>query len=134
MRATRVNVGCSRDLFAGARRVASAVGKQAVTGAVAVHPLGLAGDEQADPSVHGGLAKASWAYPVEHQAFWRTVQAQAGVSRCDEAPAPCRLGTWARTSIWRACSSPAFAVGPGRRDVRIDAPFRASTPGARVGP
>jgi MOSC domain-containing protein YiiM len=37
---------------------------------VAVHTLGLAGDEQADPSVHGGLSKAVYAYPTEHMAFW----------------------------------------------------------------
>ncbi len=134
MRVTSVNVGCARDLVVGARRVASAIGKQAVTGPVALRPLGLPGDEQADPSVHGGLAKAIDAYPVEHQAFWRTVRAQAGVSRWDEALAPCRRGTWARTSIWKAYSSLAFTVRPGPREVRIDALFRARTPGARVGP
>lgn len=33
--------------------------------------LGIAGDEQADPSVHGGLFKAVYCYPNEHYAFWR---------------------------------------------------------------
>ena len=47
------------------------------TAPVEVRPLGLAGDEQADPSVHGGLAKAVYAYPVEHYPFWQTVRAQA---------------------------------------------------------
>ena len=92
MRVTSVNVGRSRSLVVGARSVASAIGKQPVTGPVAVHPLGLAGDEQADLSVHGGLAKALYAYPVEHHAFWRTVRAQAGVSPWDEALAPGSLG------------------------------------------
>ncbi|HEU5295665.1 MAG TPA: MOSC domain-containing protein [Burkholderiaceae bacterium] len=32
-----------------------------------------------DPSVHGGLSKAVYAYPAEHYAFWQTVRAQAGV-------------------------------------------------------
>lgn len=134
MRVTSVNVGRSRDLVVGARRVASAIVKQAVTGPVAVHPLGLPGGEQADPSVHGGLTKAIYAYPVEHHAFWRTVRAQAGMSPWDEALAPCSLGTWARTSIWKAVSSLAFTLGPGPREVRIDALFRPRTPGARVGP
>ena len=35
-----------------------------------VEPLGIAGDEQADLSVHGGLDKAVYLYPHEHYAFW----------------------------------------------------------------
>lgn len=33
--------------------------------------LGLQGDEQADLSVHGGLNKAVYCYPLEHYAFWK---------------------------------------------------------------
>ena len=55
----------------------SGIRKRARDGAVAVGPLGLAGDEQADPSVHGGLSKAVYAYPQEHYAFWSTVRGQA---------------------------------------------------------
>jgi MOSC domain-containing protein YiiM len=33
--------------------------------------LNLDGDAQADLSVHGGLSKAVYAYPVEHYEFWR---------------------------------------------------------------
>jgi MOSC domain-containing protein YiiM len=51
--------------------VPSAIVKRAVPGSVLVGPLGLAGDEQADPTVHGGLEKAVYAYPSEHYAFWR---------------------------------------------------------------
>jgi len=50
---------------------------------VAVGPMGVAGDEQADTSVHGGLSKAVYAYPVEHYPFWQTVRAQAGVAGWD---------------------------------------------------
>jgi MOSC domain-containing protein YiiM len=57
--------------------------KRAVEGPVAVHLLGLEGDEQADPSVHGGISKAVYAYPQEHCAFWQTVRAQAGVAAWD---------------------------------------------------
>lgn len=57
----------------------SGIRKRARPEAVAVGPLGLAGDEQADPSVHGGLAKAVYAYPQEHYAFWATVRGQAKV-------------------------------------------------------
>lgn len=58
----------------------SAIRKRARTGAVAVGPLGLEGDEQADPTVHGGPAKAVYAYPQEHYAFWQTVRGQAKVA------------------------------------------------------
>lgn len=39
---------------------------------IAVGRLGLAGDEQSDLTVHGGLEKAIYAYPAEHYAFWQT--------------------------------------------------------------
>ncbi|RZJ10500.1 MAG: MOSC domain-containing protein [Rubrivivax sp.] len=57
----------------------SAIRKRPREGRVAVHSLGLDGDEQADLSVHGGLSKAVYAYPHEHYAFWTTVRAQAKV-------------------------------------------------------
>jgi MOSC domain-containing protein YiiM len=60
--------------------VLTAFHKQPVSGAVAVGRLGLAGDEQADPSVHGGLTKAVYAYPHEHYAVWQTLRAQAGLA------------------------------------------------------
>lgn len=85
MRLASLNVSPAQPLRIGARTVMSGIGKRAVEGARAVAPLGLEGDEQADPSVHGGLAKAVYAYPAEHYAFWRTVRAQARVSLWDEA-------------------------------------------------
>lgn len=59
--------------------VPSAIRKRAVDGEVGVHELGLDGDAQADQRVHGGPAKAVYAYPSEHYPFWQTVRAQAGV-------------------------------------------------------
>lgn len=85
MRLASLNVSPAQPLRIGARTVMSGIGKRAVEGARAVAPLGLEGGEQADPSVHGGLAKAVYAYPAEHYAFWRTVRAQARVSLWDEA-------------------------------------------------
>ena len=75
MKIISVNVGIVAPLFVKAegnsQTVRSAIRKQAVTGKVAVRPLGLTGDEQADLSVHGGLDKAVYAYPGEHYAFWQ---------------------------------------------------------------
>ena len=79
------------------RRVLTAIGKQPVStlaqpDRIEVRAMGLAGDEQADLSVHGGLSKAVYAYPVEHHAFWQTVRAQAGVQTWGEALPPGSLG------------------------------------------
>ncbi len=60
--------------------VMSGIRKHTVSGPVEVRPLGLAGDEQADLTVHGGLAKAVYAYPIEHYEFWRQQQAAIGGS------------------------------------------------------
>lgn len=49
----------------------SAIGKLPVTDAVAVGPMGLAGDEQADRTVHGGIDKAIHHYPADHYPWWR---------------------------------------------------------------
>ena len=66
--------------------------KGAVSGPVAVGPLGLAGDEQADLSVHGGLSKAVYALPSEHLAWWQQQRQARGVTLFDEALAPGYLG------------------------------------------
>jgi MOSC domain-containing protein YiiM len=87
-----VQVGKARLIDAGGRRVLSAIGKAVVHGPVAVGVLGLEGDEQADPSVHGGLTKAVYAYPVEHYPVWRTLRAQARAARWDEALPPGAFG------------------------------------------
>jgi MOSC domain-containing protein YiiM len=46
---------------------------------VRVRSLGVEGDEQADLTVHGGLDKALYLYPVQHYPFWETLRTQAGV-------------------------------------------------------
>jgi len=67
----------------------SAIRKRARDGRVAVGPLGLDGDEQANPRYHGGPAKAVYAYPQEHYAVWAAMRAQAQV---DGALQPGDLG------------------------------------------
>ena len=49
----------------------SAIGKLPMAGVVAVDAMGLAGDEQADRSVHGGIDKAIHHYPADHYDWWR---------------------------------------------------------------
>ncbi|ODV11264.1 MAG: sulfurase [Rubrivivax sp. SCN 70-15] len=87
-----VNRAVARETLIGTRRVMTAIAKQPAAGPVAVRALGLDGDEQADPSVHGGLSKAVYAYPIEHFPFWRTVRAQARAALWDDPLAPGTLG------------------------------------------
>ena len=89
MQVVSVNVGRASSVEISGKRVLTAIGKHAVQGPVEVGPLGLAGDEQADPSVHGGLSKAIYAYPSEHFPFWQTVRAQA---RAADGSSPIRPG------------------------------------------
>ena len=49
----------------------SAIAKRPVAEAVAVDAMGLAGDEQADRTVHGGIDKAIHHYPADHYDWWR---------------------------------------------------------------
>ena len=92
MRLLSVNVGSARLLRIGGRNILTAIGKAPVAGPVAVVRLGLQGDEQADPSVHGGLDKALYAYPVEHLPFWQEQRREAGVSLFNESPPPGFMG------------------------------------------
>ena len=54
----------------GAKGEPSAIDKRAVEGRRAVGALGIAGDEQADLSVHGGPDKAIHHYPRDHYDWW----------------------------------------------------------------
>jgi MOSC domain-containing protein YiiM len=87
-----INVSRAREIVVDGQPVLTGIFKQPVDGPVAVRPMGLEGDEQADLSVHGGLTKAVYAYPVEHYPFWQTVRAQAKVADWNAPLAPGALG------------------------------------------
>jgi MOSC domain-containing protein YiiM len=65
-----VNVGPQRDVEWFGRVVRTAIWKSPVDGRVAVRGVNLAGDDQADRRVHGGVDKAVYAYAVEDYAWW----------------------------------------------------------------
>jgi len=92
MRLESINVSPARAMLIQGREVMTGIGKRAVAGPVEARALGLVGDEQADLSVHGGLAKAVYAYPSEHYPFWQTVRAQARAAAWGEALPPGALG------------------------------------------
>lgn len=71
MRVVSVNVARARAIPWRGGTVTTAIHKSPVEGRVRVGTLGLQGDEQADPEVHGGPHKAVYAYPREHYGFWQ---------------------------------------------------------------
>ena len=64
----------------------SAIGKLPVADVVAVGAMGLAGDEQADRTVHGGIDKAIHHYPADHYDWWRQYLGDAPLL---DAPGAC---------------------------------------------
>jgi MOSC domain-containing protein YiiM len=87
-----VQVAQARKVTISGRSILTAIHKTLVTDPVRVQALGLAGDEQADLSVHGGLEKAVYAYPSEHYGFWDAARQQAGVAGIDGALSPGAMG------------------------------------------
>lgn len=87
-----IQTGRVRPLMVGGRKLVSAIGKTTVTGPIEVGVLGLAGDEQADLSVHGGLSKAVYALPSEHLAWWQAQRQLHGATMFEEPLAPGYLG------------------------------------------
>jgi MOSC domain-containing protein YiiM len=65
-----VNVGTPRTVEWMGRSVTSAIWKEPVEGPVAVGGVNLAGDDQADRRVHGGVDKAVYAYAAEDYEWW----------------------------------------------------------------
>jgi MOSC domain-containing protein YiiM len=66
-----VNVGVPRPLRWKGREVTTGIFKEPVADRVPIRHLNLDGDRQADLAMHGGAAKAVYAYPSGHYAFWR---------------------------------------------------------------
>lgn len=70
MKVLSVNVGTPKQYDWMGQAVTTSIFKSPVEGEVRVATLDLAGDEQADLTVHGGVHKAVYVYPHEHYAYW----------------------------------------------------------------
>ena len=66
-----VNVGLPRIWTWQGQSVLSAIDKRPVTGPVPLRGVNLAGDQQADLTVHGGPDKAVYVYPAAYYAPWQ---------------------------------------------------------------
>jgi MOSC domain-containing protein YiiM len=71
MKVLSLNVGLPRPVSWRGRRIMTGIFKEPVAGRVRLRRDNLAGDAQADLSVHGGPEKAVYAYPSEHYPYWR---------------------------------------------------------------
>ncbi len=70
MKLLSVNVSLPKEVVDGGRAVRTGIFKQPVEGRIFLRRLNLEGDQQADLSVHGGVHKAVYAYPVGHYGYW----------------------------------------------------------------
>ena len=68
-----VNVGRPRDVEWHGRAFRTAIWKAPVAGPVSIARDNLAGDQQADLTVHGGPDKAVYAYDAAHYAAWQAL-------------------------------------------------------------
>jgi MOSC domain-containing protein YiiM len=108
-----VNVGSPREVQLGDRTVRTAIWKEPVDGRVPVRGVNLAGDEQADRSVHGGPDKALYAYAAEDAAWW------AARTRSDFGAAPFGENlTTAGVDVSEARIGERWAVGSALLEVR----------------
>lgn len=81
MRIVSVNVGLPRSVEWGGHTITTSIFKQPVVGPVPLNGHQLAGDQQADLTVHGGPDKAVYAYDTVHYTHW-----QQQMVRADWAP------------------------------------------------
>lgn len=71
MKLLSVNVSLIKEVAYHGEQVATGIFKQPINGRIWLSTLNLAGDQQADLRVHGGVDKAVYLYPFEHYATWQ---------------------------------------------------------------
>ncbi len=72
MKLISLNIGLPREVSWQGKTVTTGIFKEPIKDSVMLRTLNLDGDKQADLSVHGGLSKAVYAYPVQHYEFWKS--------------------------------------------------------------
>jgi MOSC domain-containing protein YiiM len=72
MKIISVNIGLPREVSWQGKTVTTGIFKEPIKGSVVLRTLNLDGDKQADLSVHGGVSKAVYMYPVQHYEFWKS--------------------------------------------------------------
>jgi MOSC domain-containing protein YiiM len=70
MKLVSLNIAVPRTVVWKGHEIRTGIFKEPVEGPVMMRRLNLDGDRQADLTVHGGPAKAVYAYPSEHYPLW----------------------------------------------------------------
>ena len=71
MKLISLNVGIPRQVTYKSELVTTGIFKEPIHHRTILRKLNLDGDKQADLTVHGGLNKAVYSYPVEHYGYWQ---------------------------------------------------------------
>ena len=71
MKLLSVNVSPPKEVSYNGKRIKTGIFKEPVSGRTMMRRLNIDGDGQGDLSVHGGIHKAVYAYPVEHYDYWK---------------------------------------------------------------
>jgi MOSC domain-containing protein YiiM len=71
MKLISLNTGLPREVGWHGRMVTTGIFKEPVGGRVALRKLNLDGDRQADLTVHGGVNKAVYCYPLAYYDYWK---------------------------------------------------------------
>ncbi len=72
MKLVSLNVAVPHTVIWKRQEVRTGIFKEPIDGSVMMRRLNLDGDRQADLTVHGGPAKAVYAYPSEHYPLWKS--------------------------------------------------------------
>jgi MOSC domain-containing protein YiiM len=79
MKLLSINTALPQTVEINGKPVLTGIYKQPVAGRVRLGRLGLAGDGQADLTVHGGEHQAVYSYPIEHYTHWQRVLQSAAL-------------------------------------------------------
>lgn len=71
MKLLSVNVSQPKEVSYNGERIKTGIFKEPVSGRTMMRHLNLDGDGQGDPTVHGGIHKAVYVYPIEHYDYWK---------------------------------------------------------------
>lgn len=71
MKLVSVNISLPTDVEYNGQTISTGIFKEPVSGRVLVEKTNLAGDGQADLTVHGGEFKAVYVYPYKHYDWWQ---------------------------------------------------------------
>ncbi len=71
MKLLSVNVSQPKEVSYNGKRIKTGIFKEPVSSRTMMRRFNLDGDGQGDSTVHGGIHKAVYVYPIEHYTYWK---------------------------------------------------------------